>query len=385
MVHAVRLGRSMSVVAKQFNVSVSTVSLWVKRGAGQRLDRCSFVGGKPGRAWNRTPAPVEQQVLQARVGLRERSALGEYGADAIGRALQAESRLGVRLSRATINRVLRRYGATDAQGRVRRPSPPKGWYLPDLAAGRAELDSFDFIEELKIAQGPLVSVLSATSVHGVLPDAWVMERPSAQATLTALLERWRREGLPTYAQFDNDTIFQGAHQFPDAVGRIIRLCLALKIVPVFAPPREPGFQNAVEGFNARWQAKVWQRYPHPDVSHLANASQAYIAAYRAKTAARCEQAPERRPFPKRFTLDLNAPLKGSLIFLRRTDDHGRVHLLGQSFSVDDLWIHRLVRCEVDFSTRRIRFYALRRKAPAEQRLLKTIPYHRPHKPFQGTP
>ena len=36
-----------------------------------------------------------------------------------------------------------------------------------------------------------------------------LERPSAKATLEALTERWQVQGLPTYAQFDNDTIFQG--------------------------------------------------------------------------------------------------------------------------------------------------------------------------------
>jgi hypothetical protein len=114
---------------------------------------------------------------------------------------------------------------------------------------------------LKIAGGPLVSVLTATSLHGALADAWVVEHPSAKATLEALTDRWRREGLPTYAQFDNDTIFQGAHQFTDTVGRVSRLCLALQVIPVFAPPREHGFQNAIEGFNALWQSKVWQRHP----------------------------------------------------------------------------------------------------------------------------
>ena len=41
----------------------------------------------------------------------------------------------------------------------------------DLARGQAELDSFDFIEDLKIARGPLLSVLTGTSLHGALPDA----------------------------------------------------------------------------------------------------------------------------------------------------------------------------------------------------------------------
>jgi hypothetical protein len=167
---------------------------------------------------------VEQCILIVRSRLRESSVLGEYGPDAIGLALGEELAIAQVPSRATIHRVLERLGALDGTHR-RRPAPPKGWYLADLARGQAELDSFYFIEDLKIARGPLLSVLTGTSLHGALPDAWILERPSAKATLEALTERWQVQGLPTYAQFD--TIFQGAHQFADAIGRVSRLCLAL--------------------------------------------------------------------------------------------------------------------------------------------------------------
>ena len=53
----------------------------------------------------------------------------------------------------------------------------------------------------------------------------------------------------------------------------------------------------------------------------------------------------------------------SIIFVRRSDEQGHVHLLGKAFSVDDHWLHRLVRCDVDFTHQRIRFYALRRREP----------------------
>jgi hypothetical protein len=326
---------------------------------------------------------MEQRILSTRSTLREKSVLGEYGPDAISLALQQNRTAEQLPSRITIYRVLARHGMLDGVHRQRRPAPPKGWYLPDLAAGQAELDSFDFIEDLKIAAGPLVDVLTAISLHGALAEAWVMEHAGARATLQALVERWRREGLPTYAQFDNDTIFQGAHQFADTVGRISRLCLALGVVPVFAPPREPGFQNAIEGFNGLWQSKVWQRHRCPDAATLAAVSARYIAAYRAKTAIRRETAPKRRSFPKGFKLNLAAPLKGTIIFVRRGDDNGSVHLLGRTFLVDKHWAHRLVRCEVDFTHQRIRFYALRRRDPARQPLLRDLAYLRPRKPFQG--
>ena len=385
MVQAVRSGESLRGVARAFGVSMGTVAAWVERASGERIDRVVFTDRKPGRAWNRTPPEVEQFILIARSRLRESSVLGEYGPDAIGLALSEEPAIAQVPSRATIHRVLERLGALDGTHRRRRPAPPKGWYLPDLARGQAELDSFDFIEDLKIARGPLLSVLTGTSLHGALPDAWILERPSAKATLEALTERWQVQGLPTYAQFDNDTIFQGAHQFADAIGRVSRLCLALKVIPVFAPPREPGFQNAIEGFNALWQSKVWQRHHCPDVASLVALSQRYIAAYRAKTAPKRESAPHRHVFPKRFALDLNVPLQGTMIFVRRSDDKGNVHLLGTAYPVDRRWLHRLVRCEVDFTHHRIRFFALRRRDPDRHPLLRESPYHRPNKPFQGQP
>ena len=382
---AVRSGRSLRAVATEFGLSVGAAAYWVERARGQRIDRVDFANRKPGRPWNRTASELERHILEQRVVLREHSVLGEYGPDAIGLAMRTEDEVERVPSRSTIYRVLARHGALDAVHRQRRPAPPKGWYLPDLASGQAELDSFDFIEDLKIADGPLVSVLTGTSLHGALADAWVMPSPSARATLQAVLERWRRDGLPTYAQFDNDTIFQGAHQFADTVGRVSRLCLALRVIPVFAPPREPGFQNAIEGFNALWQCKVWQRHHCPDVAGLASVSARYIAAHRGKTAARREGAPSRPMPPKAFKLDLKAALKGTIIFVRRSDEQGHVHLLGKAFSVDDHWLHRLVRCDVDFTHQRIRFYALRRREPELQPLLREISYPRPAKPFQGKP
>ena len=38
------------------------------------------------------------------------------------------------------------------------------------------------------------------------------------------------------------------------------------------------FRNAIEGFNALWQSKVWQRHHFPHVKVLAAGSVRYIAA-----------------------------------------------------------------------------------------------------------
>lgn len=382
MVRLVRLGKSMHSIAAQLHVDPSTVSFWVRRAKACRLDRVDFSDRKSGCAWNRTAAGIEQRIVKLRTSLREDSVLGEYGARAIQAALQAE-RARAKPSVATINRVLSRRGLQDAVRRIRRPAPPQGWYLPAVMTGRAELDCFDFIEDLKIADGPLVDVLTAKSLHGKLTNAWALKPRSAKRTAPCLRERWQHDGLPDYAQFDNDTVFQGAHQFPNAVGRISRLCLQLEVIPVFVPPLEHGMQNTIESFNGLWQAKVWRRHRVRSVRELQTRSDQYIAARRARTEAVAEAAPRRRPMPKRFKLNLRAPLRGLIIFIRRTDEIGHVHMLGQRFAVSPAWPHRLVRCEVDFDHHCIRCFGLRRRALNEQPLLTTIPYHRADKPFQG--
>lgn len=84
------------------------------------------------------------------------------------------------------------------------------------------------------------------------------------------------------------------------------------------------------------------------------------------------------------TQDGQAPLAGTMIYIRRSTKLGDVNLLGHNFRVAEHWLHRLVRCEVDFTRGHIRFHALRRREPVEQTLLSQIRYARPSKPFQGT-
>lgn len=379
---AVRHGASQRAVAGRFRVVLSTVQRWYRRAKGRRLDRVNWDDRSSApRRTQRTSAASEQQVLVLRRWLKDRSPLGEYGAAAIRREMEARQ-MRPCPSIPTISRILRRCGALDGRRRIRRPPPPRGWYLPEVAAGNAELDSFDTIEGLAIRGGPHLTVLTGISLHGGLPAAWAAPAVSAKTVVDALLEHWRSFGLPGYAQFDNDNRFQGPRQHPDTVGRVIRLCLSLGVTPVFVPPNETGFQAAIEGFNGRWQAKVWSRFEHASIRSLGKRCTKYLTAARERSAPRIEAAPRRRRFPKRWHVNLQQPLHGTIVFLRRTDDQGRVHLLGHSFRVDRHWLHRLVRAEANLDGRSIRFFALRRREPRDQPLLEEVRYTLPNRPFR---
>src|SRR5207302_5182153 len=97
------------------------------------------------RKTTRTDAAIEDLVLTVRSELEKVSDLGFHGAEAIHEALEArkaESLPSVR----TINRILERRGVLDGRERTRRPAPPPGWYLPEVASKRRESDSFDVVE-----------------------------------------------------------------------------------------------------------------------------------------------------------------------------------------------------------------------------------------------
>ncbi len=320
-------------------------------------------------------------VLQLRQELRRDSDLGEYGGRAIHDALVARQVRPVPAV-STIYRILERRGALDGQKRVRRRPPPLAWYLPEALGGRAELDQFDFVEDLRIAHGPLVDVLNGVSLYGGLVASWPRERFSAKDVVGCLVEHWRAFGLPAFAQFDNDTRFQGPHQFKGSTGRVIRLCLGLGIVPVFVPVAEQGFQASIEGYNGRWQAKVWARFHHETLEALQEQSARYVTAHRCHTVARRESAPMRQPFPANWALSLKAPSQGRIIFVRRTDAQGRAALLGEQFTVASTWPHRLVRCELAIAEHTLRFYGLRRRAPDEQPLLAEQDYRLPSGPLR---
>lgn len=383
MVSQVRDGISRRAVARSFRVSLSTVQRWVSRAGDLPLEEVDWVSRPAGCRVSprRTKAGVEQRVLVIRRQLRTKSDLGEYGPEAIHRELQQRGERVIPAV-ATLARILSRRGALDGRKRVRRTAPPPGWFLSDVADKRAEMDNFDAIEDLVIRGGTDVNVPTGISLHGGLCAAWPAAQITAKSTVDDLLEHWREVGLPRYAKFDNGTVFHGTHRWPDSLGRITRMCLSLKVTPVFAPPLCRGFQADIEAFNRRWQEAVWSRFTFRNRDEVVAQSNRFVAAHRRRYAVRIEDAPARRPFPKNWRLNLQQPLKGTVIYVRETNAKGQAVVLGHTFDISPIWTHRLVRADVDLTNGQIRFHALRRKDPHNHLLLTTHDYNTPTKRFQ---
>ena len=189
MVELVRAGVGMREVGRTFRVSLSVVQRWVERAGGERLDRVDWTS-KPtraDRAPNRTGFEFETTILSVRSNLAKFSDLGEHGAAAIHRAIVERGGIAPPSIR-TIGRILKRSGVLDIQARVRRTAPPLGWYLPEVAAERVELDSFDTVSGLLLEGGIEITVLNGISLHGGLVTSWPQYAITAKLTASLLLE-----------------------------------------------------------------------------------------------------------------------------------------------------------------------------------------------------
>ncbi len=383
MIGMVRRGESQRAVARKFKVSLHTVQRWWRRAKGLELDAVDW-SERPHTAHNianKTLAGMERQICALRKELESQGALGFSGAQTIHQVLQEGEDVSPIPSVRTIGRILRREGFLDRPRRIRNAAPPAGWYLPGLTERTVDLDCFDVIEDLRMDGVGLFQVFTARTLWAPLAEAWMAAVASTAFVIEALQAHWKRNGLPKFAQFDNDVRFQGGHNHPDVIGRVMRLCLALGVTPVFVPPLEMGFQGIIENFNGLWQQKVWARFHHESMEALAHRSQRFTIAYRQHLARTREVYPQRRPFPTNFEMDWQQPPDGQLIYLRRTTDEGVIKLLGHSWEIDPLWQHRLVRSEVDLHAGQINFYRLRRRAPSDQPLIKSLSYLLPQHKF----
>jgi hypothetical protein len=268
--------------------------------------------------------------------------------------------------------ILKREGCIDGKRRIRYKYPPLGWYLPDVAKGYAELDSFDYVEDLRLqGQGGFVPIFNGISLHGGLVCSFPLTRMTAENTVYSLLQHWRQFGYPTYAQFDNSTVFTGP-RLPNTVGQVIRLCLSLGVTPVFVPPRETGFQANIERYNGLWQKGVWERFHFKNYKKLMEQSKLYVKAFHDKKYDSIQSAPDRYEIPYDFVFRSNNPLNGKIILIRRTDNKGNANFLGNTWEIDELWTHHLVRVEINIAKHNIKIYRLRRREPKNQPLIKTI-------------
>ena len=267
----------------------------------------------------------------------------------------------------TINRILRRQDLTSRRtGRYE----PKGRKYPALEGTSVnQVQQSDFVGP-RFLHGPtrfysLNTVDLATGRCAIEP---LMAR-DAQHTIDAFWAVWRRLGLPTHQQVDNEMVFYGSPTHPRGMGCLIRLCLHYGIELWFIPKGEPWRNGVVEKFNDHYEQKFFRRTEMADEKALHEQSllfeQKHNRHYRySKLKGRTplealamsnkplsfpteEQAP-RHPLPK--------PQHGKYHLVRFIRSDGLLDVFGEKFYVPQEVIYEYVIASIDVKEQKLKLY-----------------------------
>ena len=90
---------------------------------------------------------------------------------------------------------------------------------------------------------------------------------------------WKIAGIPDFLQMDNYLSFWGSLIKPNALGKVIRLCLLHNVVPVFIPLKEPWRNGIVEHFNKTMQNAILKSATYKTVEDVQTASNRFCTMH----------------------------------------------------------------------------------------------------------
>ena len=228
---------------------------WLKRYYLEEKDWSKDHSRKPHLSPKRINKAMEQLIVKTRKQLVKQK-YAQVGAANITWHLQQAGMISP--SMATINRVIKRYHLIQKRPRY----SPKGTNYPCLTIIRSnELHQIDMIGPRYLkGDGKFyaVNILDAFDRRGSIH---LKRRQNRVAMTESLVSSWKSLGIPRYLQMDNVLSVRGSNQFPHAFGQVIRLCLYLRIQPVFIPIREPWRNGIIEHFQNTFD-KMFFRAQH---------------------------------------------------------------------------------------------------------------------------
>jgi putative transposase len=222
---------------------------------------------KPINPGQYTVAEIEELVKAVRLRLYNNDLF--YGAQAIQWELDEMSIPHVPSLR-TINRILSRQDLTNRRtGRYQ----PKGRRYPVLPAAQPnQIHQADFVGPCYL-KGPIrfysLNIVDlCTGRCGVEP----LFSRTGQSVIDGFWSLWKRMGMPSQLQVDNEMSFYGSPTHPRGMGPLIRLCLHNNIHLWFIPVREPWRNGVVEKFNDHYDKKFLRKVEIGSETDLIQAS-----------------------------------------------------------------------------------------------------------------
>ncbi len=379
---AVRLykaGVPVKTIAQKLKQSASWVYKWIQYQAHHRWTRFRSASRAPHRRPTQTPFTVEQRILRLRRQLvRHRPRCLRFAG--IGaRTIQHEyrKRYGSAPSLSTIHRILQHHHlVTPAPHRRKRYRPHPAAEVPNA------VQTTDIITRW-IYGGIVVQTFHTVDIYSNDVYSTTYAEKSGAEACQHLLNTWKTLGIPTVAQFDNESVFSGG-RYARSISSVVRLCLYLGIQVLFTPLDEASYNWPVETFNGLWAQHFWNRHRFSRWSDVPRAQQAflhwyrtnYIAPRQSDTPAHLHQGYPIQRLPERWVKQLPDPLPicaGLIHAVRRIDEMGYTRFLNVPIRVGKRYAGRYVWLTLETAAQCLSIW-YQPRANADWRLLKELTF-----------
>ena len=267
-VEMVTKGISITEIATQLNRSRQWVYKWAARSSTGNINWNESQSRAPRAVANKISPDLEAAIVAARKMLLQHPHK-ESGAYPI---LHELKRQGIQApSIATINRVLKKHGLTQAKPRYAKsgidyPQDPLNMQIMDLVGPRYLRGAHRFF---------LLNIISNDTRHaGVYP---ILSK-SAEDITRSVTSFWKSYTIPDFLQMDNELSFKGSNRHPRGLGLLLRTALSLDVTPRFIPMGEPWRNGVIERFNQKVE-KTLLSQEHKDFDDLVVHSAEFVETH----------------------------------------------------------------------------------------------------------
>ena len=266
-------------------------------------------------------------------------------------------------SSRTIHRWLKRAGWIRERRSRKSPNPT----YPVLPC-----NAVNAVQELDF-KGPFYLQDHAHKYYLVaLRDKWskktalcALANKSMDAILDFLVSAWQKIGCPRYLKMDNCLDFRGSNRHPRSPSKLMRVCLDLRIQPVFIPLREPWRNGVVENLNGLLDRFLFRTHTFETEKQLHKAVQRLettintthrLPALEGKTPQEFTDRAKLRypPAPYDWRMRNLQLVKGKVTFIRFVRKSGRITLTAHDkFLVGKKYKWQYVMANVDVAQKKL--------------------------------
>jgi IS30 family transposase len=260
-------------------------------------------------------------------------------------------------------------------GEVAQPSKPSKESNPSYPAPRCK--AVNDVHELDL-KGPFYLKNSSQKYYLiVLRDVFgkrvalrALKEKEMEQIIDFLVAAWQKIGLPKLLQMDNGLEFRGSNAYPRSLSRLMRVCLDVKVQPVFIPKSEPWRNGVVENLNGLIQrlflkAKVFknEKQLFKEVQKLETCINTthQLPALNGKTPNKFSAKAVRRLLSSKYDWRKRnlQKVKGKVTFIRLVRKSGRITLnAGDKFLVGKKYKWQYIQAVVNVQKKQLVFYLM---------------------------